>query len=487
MTINDSAVSKKDLVRYLTLWGLVIVLSKASAGAALIAYLPISFCLLSMNRINGLYFCLLTMIGFMIGNPFFFPKTTIGFAALRGTLMLLAGLMTLRVMGRRNSRFVSPLLGLLPYLAFMILPSAQGWAPLVSFLKLALFFFIYMALYTIANEVLLARGANERKIRAAILSMSCVFVIGSLMLKPFPALSLMPVMGMTPEQAANLKSLYRGMTNHSQCLGPVVASIVTLVMGDLLFSVRRFNPIHTVILLFAPILVYWTRSRTAMGTYLIGQMLILYFFINSRGVLQRWKAKVFNKIVPLVMLAFVAAICSPGVQDKISKFIFKGSVQEGQKGELSDVLSSRRGLVNRATANFSQNMFIGNGFQVSDDMVNQKRTRFVDYLTAPIEKGVWVYAVLEEGGIVGFALFAGFQLCAFFLFKKRKAYISASMLTVISVSNMGEFSFFSMSYAGGLHWTMMFAAVILDGMRVQNEQRRRFQPPPPPMMMMPWR
>ena len=482
MTITDSAVSIKDLVRYLILWALVIVVSKASAGAALIAFLPISLCLLSMNRINGLYFCMLTMIGFMIGNPFFFPKTAIGFAALRGTLMLLAGLMTLRVMGRRNSRFVSPLLGLLPYLAFMILPSAQGWAPLVSFLKLALFFFAYMALYTIANEVLQSSRVNERKVRAAILSMACVFVLGSLALKPFPGLSLMPIQGLTPEQAAQLNSLYMGMTNHSQCLGPVVAAIATLVAGDLLFSVRRFNPVHTAILLAAPVLVYWTKSRTAMGTYLVGQMLVLYFFISSRGVLRRWKAKVFNKVVPLVMLLLVVAICSPSAHEKIWKFVFK-RFEVGAQIELSDALSSRQGLINHAKANFKQSMFIGNGFQVSDDMVNQKRTRLIDYLSAPIEKGVWVYAVLEEGGIVGFALFAGFQLCAFFLFKKRKAYISASMLTVISVSNMGEFSFFSMSYAGGLHWTMMFAAVILDGMRMQNEQQRRFQPP---MMMGPW-
>lgn len=473
MTISDRHLASKDLVKYLILWGLVILVSKATMGAALIAFFPIMLFLLFENKINGMYFCLLTMIAFMIGNPFFFPKTAIGFAALRGTLVLLAGMMSIRVFGRRNSRYVSPLLGIIPYILFMVLPSAKGWAPMVSFLKLILFFFIYMALYTIANEVLSSSRANEQKIRAAVLSMAGVFVVGSVLLKPFPGLSLMSIQGMTPEEAAKLKSLYMGMSNHSQCLGPVVATIATLVMGDLLFSVKRFNPVHVLILLFAPVLVYWTRSRTAMGTYMIGQMVLLYFFIKSRGVLQRWKAKVFSKVVPLVILLFAVVMCSSGFQEGIRNFIYKGRVQAGERGGISDVLSSRQFLVDIALANFKKSPLIGNGFQVSEEMAYEKRSRFWDYLSAPIEKGVWIYAVLEEGGVVGFVLFAGFLICAFFKFKARKEYVAASMLVVISASNMGEFSFFSMSYSGGLQWTMVFAAAIMDGKRLKMENQRR--------------
>lgn len=344
---------------------------------------------------------------------------------------------------------------------------------MVSFLKLILFFFIYMALYTIANEVLSSPRSDERKIRAAVLSMAGVFVVGSVLLKPFPELSLMSIQGMTPEEAAQLKSLYMGMANHSQCLGPVVASIATLVMGDLLFSVKRFNPVYVLLLLLAPVLVYWTRSRTAMGTYMIGQMVLLYFFVNSRGVLQRWKAKVFSKVVPLVILLFAVLMCSSGVQGKLHDFIFKGRVQAGESGGISDVLSSRQGLVDIALVNFKKSPLIGNGFQVSEQMAYEKRSRLFDYLSAPIEKGVWIYAVLEEGGAVGFALFAGFLICAFFKFKVRKAYIAASMLVVMSVSNMGEFSFFSMSYSGGLQWTMVFAAAIMDGKRLKTENQIR--------------
>ena len=181
----------------------------------------------------------------------------------------------------------------------------------------------------------------------------------------------------------------------------------------------------------------------------------------------------FSKVVPLVIVLLVAAMGSSSVQNKISGFIFKRSDQSGEKRELSDVLSSRQGLMEVALVNFKHSPFIGNGFQVSDNMAYEKRTRLLDYLSAPIEKGVWVYAVLEEGGIVGFALFAGFLICAFFKLKARKAYVAASMLAVISASNMGEFSFFSMSYSGGLQWTMVFAAAIMDGKRLQNEQQQR--------------
>ena len=92
----------------------------------------------------------------------------------------------------------------------------------------------------------------------------------------------------------------------------------------------------------------------------------------------------------------------------------------------------------------------------------------MEYMSAPIEKGVWITAVLEEGGLMGFLLFAGFLVVCFALLVKRHAYIGAGALWVFAVVNMGEFNFFSMSYTGGFEWALVFAAVILDGQRMKN-------------------
>ena len=102
-------------------------------------------------------------------------------------------------------------------------------------------------------------------------------------------------------------------------------------------------------------------------------------------------------------------------------------------------------------------------------MAYKERKEFRELLSAPVEKGVWIYAVLEEGGVVGFILFSGFLIVAFFKLKRRKQYITATMLAVVTVSNMGEFAFFSMSYAGGMQWAMVFAAAVMDGQRLKRQ------------------
>lgn len=468
MYFRNLSYRRNDLFKCLAWLAVLIVASKASKGMAAVAYLPLVFFLLMAGRVNALYFCVLSMISFMIGNPFFFPKTTISFACLRGTLMLLAGCLSLKIFGKKNSPYVTPLLGIFPYLIFMFATACFGWCPIVSYLKLILYSFVFLALYAIANEVLRARGSKEELLRAAILSMACVFVLGSLALRPFPGISLMNIHGMTIEQLQQLKSLYRGMSNHSQCLGPVVAVIATFVMGDLLFSVKRFDPVYIAIMLASPILVYWTRSRTAMGTFLVGQMMLVWFFMNDRMVVKTWKHKVMSKIVPLAILGLIAVMCMPAVQEGINKFIFKwGDNRQG--GTVENVLSSRMGLIERSLYNFRQSPMIGNGFQVSEEMAYEERKEFRELLSAPVEKGVWIYAVLEEGGVVGLILFSGFLIIAFFKLKRQKQYITATMLAVVAVSNMGEFSFFSMSYAGGMQWAMIFAAAVMDGQRLKKQ------------------
>ena len=63
--------------------------------------------------------------------------------------------------------------------------------------------------------------------------------------------------------------------------------------------------------------------------------------------------------------------------------------------------------------NFRDKPLQGNGFQVSLEMKYQRRQGMLSYLSAPIEKGVWTAAVLEEGGIVGFILFTGYVFDCF--------------------------------------------------------------------------
>jgi len=43
-------------------------------------------------------------------------------------------------------------------------------------------------------------------------------------------------------------------------------------------------------------------------------------------------------------------------------------------------------------------------------------------------------------------------------------------------ANFGEFTFFSLSGAGGMQWGMVFVGLILDGQRMKDESRASMPP-----------
>ena len=173
-----------------------------------------------------------------------------------------------------------------------------------------------------------------------------------------------------------------------------------------------------------------------------------------------------------VVLAFV-----PSIQDKAAQFLMKSGNDDAGPITAEAVTSSRMGLVDKSLRNFKKSPLLGNGFQVSVEMKKLKQ-RGLAILSAPIEKGVWVVAVLEEGGVIGMAIFVVFLLSCIVKSIKRRAYIGASCLFVFTVSNLGEFSFFSMSYVGGFGWAMIFVGLALDLRKMEDENealRRQFE------------
>ena len=412
-----------------------------------------------------------------IANPYIFPRSVTTVLLGRVSLFMVTGILMLRVAGRRSARVVSPFLGIFLYIAWSAVVSIQGFAPIVSYLKLILFVPIYLALFTIANEITASTRVNAKAVRSAILAMISFLVFGSLMLWPFPSLSQLQASSV--EDAARLAqiiaegdSLFMGITNHSQALGPMLGVLLTVVFGDLVFSVKRWDPLYVALLVVGAFLIYKSSSRTGMGTFMAGIAMVTWLFMCARKVGMRWRGKVMSGLFLLGIVGLVALIAVPSIRERAMGFALKirsnDAAVSARDVTFKNVTSTRQALMDEAMANFKKKPFTGNGFQVSAEMLRQKRTRLVDYMSAPIEKGVWPTAILEEGGVPGFVFFAGFLICCFTILVKRHAYIGAAALWVFAVVNLGEFNFFSMSYTGGFEWALVFAAVILDGQRMKN-------------------
>ena len=111
-------------------------------------------------------------------------------------------------------------------------------------------------------------------------------------------------------------------------------------------------------------------------------------------------------------------------------------------------------------------------------------------LSASIEKGVLPTMVLGETGILGCITFAFFLITFYFTCNRKRLYVTATMFTLLLISNMGEATFFSPGGAGGVLWMLtVLGGFVIDTVLLyerNSEMAARARPgpmplPPPPM------
>lgn len=400
---------------------------------------------------------------------------TVVFNATGKVIYLLVGsLVTLQIIGQHRSKAITPMLGLLMYIAYMYLVSQWGWMPLISTLKLSLFLIFFFAFYSVATASATRASARPEVLRSIFLGFACFFIFGSLAVMPFPEISLLRVQefflkyGYIPEG-----SLFMGISNHSQALGPITAIFATFLLADWLFAVKRWSWLYAILLACTPILVYKTGSRTAMGTYAAGLLFVSFFFMQARGVGAKWKSRALTVGFFVGLFGIFTLFATPSMRQSVANFVFKSRGAEVLKEHqtFEKLLSTRQGLVDEMKETIAESPVIGNGFQVSEEMKFLRVQEFSQLLSAPIEKGVWIYAVVEEGGAFGMGIFCLFLLMAFGCLLSRRAYIGASIFFVFTVSNLGEFTFFSVSGMGGIFWAMLFAGLALDAQRLRQQRQ----------------
>lgn len=478
MILSNTVYDRKWLIWCTVGLAAMSVAMKLTGGLAFALIFPMILAAFGKNRTELMLYCLLMTIAVTMANGNIVTKSAAFGLMARGVHFLIAGVMTLQIVGQRNSRLTTPLLALLPYLVYMAIVSASGWQPLISYLKLVLFLVMFFGFYSVANAAAIRQGVDARKLRSVLLSFAVYFLFGSVLLIPFPGISTMSAeyflrtQGYVPEG-----SLFMGMTLHPQALGPVTAAITSILLADLLFCVRSWDKVYLLLLFCAPILIYKTGSRTAMGTFLATVCFVTVLLMQSRGRLigAHWKQRALTALITLGLLASAVLFSTPGMRAAVARFALK-YVDQNEALDVSwdAVTATRQGSVEEQMVNFRESPWIGNGFQVSRQLADKEIVSWEQLLSAPVEKGVWVTAVLEEGGIFGMILFLIFLLVAVVALWQRRAYVGLSVLVLMIVANLGEFTMFSMTSTGGLVWSLVFVGLALDAHRQRAVRGMRY-------------
>lgn len=465
----NSAYSKKEVIRYLLMTIGLCAAMMPTQGAGFIILALFGLAALFRKKSEQLVWCLLLANATLAMNGFLGPKGFLYGVMHRALLAIVGTYGALLFMSIRPSKLVTPLMGVLIYLVYMIIPSVDGWAPMISILKIFLFLTVYMALAYACNAAASDFRVDMRKLRAMMLALAIFFIIGSIVLAPFPAISNMTAQEVL-ESGAEFTSLYKGACNHSQTLGMVMAFWIIFLFADLVFHVQKFDKLYVLLMLCALGLLYKSSGRTAMGTMVACCGFAYMFFGKYRGRIRfGWKVKLASVVTGLVILGGFAAIAIPQIRDGIVRFAMKydNSARAGDF-DVERAVSTRQGLVDQQLYNFKRKPTIGWGFQVSEQVAEMSKETKGLILSAPVEKGVWVTAILEEGGICGEIIYITFFLIAVFLLYARRAYMGLAIFLAIHISNLGEMTMFSMSGVGGMWYTFLFVALIFDAKRIQG-------------------
>lgn len=459
----------KKSFKILAILLLVVAAARLTYGGALVAVVFVGVVGALCNR-RGVAICAYMVFPFLLAvNPVIMPKEGLlwayvirfGHLAIALALLFSAG----RAGGGSNRL---PFGMMFPFLLSACVGSATGWSPMVSYMKLANFAFFLLALW-IGTQNLQDRPHDLLSIRAFILAVVVFLILGSVLVYPFPHISFATTLrGHDALDDARLasavyreiveaggKTLFCGITNHSQTLAVVAALSVVWTLCDLTFVERRMRYLHLAVILCALPMLYMSRSRAAFTTAAAGVLMVSFYTVRKIGISPQFRRKLQTCLVMFVALIGVGMAIMEVKNGMLSRWLRKTEDVKGDTRSLTDAItSSRQGLMEYSLYEFRRNPLWGSGFQVAEYTSSKVTGRKGLILSASIEKGVLPVMVLGETGIVGCFLFFVFLASFYVTASRRRQYVTITLFTVLFVANLGEAMFFAPGGDGSLMWML---------------------------------
>lgn len=419
----------------------------------------------------------------MVFNPVLIPKSGMLWGlTLRGGPLLI-GLCLATTSQRRMGNFKLPFNMLWVYLFIAAICSVQGYVPKISYAKLVNFgLFLWVICETTKN--LQTRQGELFRLRAFLLGLTALLVLGSLVSYRYPAISTMSgldVMKNNPGADVDMvddyvqsfggMKLFVGLLNQSQTFGGVVSCCFGWTICDMLLCEQRIRWPHMVLIVIAPVLVFITRSRMGL-LILVSFGAMLYFYSMRRVALPLVVKNRINGILTFVLVvAAVALAIGEGRNHLVSRWLRKtDSVATDERGLTEAVTSSRQGLIAANMRDFRRNRLLGSGFQVDARHVERYKDRPGLIITAPLEKGILPLMVLGETGILGAVFFMLFLFDFYQKSVRMRLWSTLTLFSVLFVSNMAESTFFSPGGAGGIEWCFTVVGGFICDSYVQSLQ-----------------
>ncbi len=457
----------KQTFKMLMFTVLSILLARVTKNYILPLYVAAGLICVLTNKLGWALVFYVLFPFYVILNPALLPKAgSITGISLRAGPLLIGLMLAVTSMSRKGHHRL-PFIMMVPFMMVAIVSSVDGWAPMVSMLKIVNFVVFLLGIW-FGTQNLQHRPKDLFVLRSFFLALAFLIIIGSIMLWPFPTISFATSLQYALReggtelaeevyqymQEEGMRALFCGITNQSQALAPLSACSFAFTACDMLFVERKFRIPHVTLLTTALPVLYMTRSRLALVTLAASMVIIVFYTASKMQMRADVRARLGQGVALFLVFAFALAVVSEIRSGAMSEWLRKTSDVRDDKRSWSEALtSSRMGLVGESMQDFRRNPMIGMGFQVAEYTRGKTRGKtFV--ISASIEKGVLPVMVLGETGMLGAMFFFLFLASFYYTCSQRKYYITITLFSVFLVTNMGEATFFSPGGGGGFLWML---------------------------------
>lgn len=336
--------------------------------------------------------------------------------------------------------------------------------PFISHMKL-----IQFVLFIIGVMVIM-KGIQDTDIelyhvRCFMMGLAIIFIVGGIALRFIPSLGYSMILdkydsfGLDISASELMQSegmvLFNGMAGHSQMLAPMTAMMAAWVLCDMLLVEKKVSLFHMGVLIFAPVLIYMSRSRGGLLEIAAVMGMVMLVCVPKARLTVKVKSRLRGLVALMIVGLIGVSVVSEIQNQTISKWIRKTENVGGDSRTLREAFTgSRQGAIEYNLNDFNLNPLFGKGFQVLPDFERRFERGEITWFFAPVEKGITPLVVLGETGIVGAIVFTIF-IFSFYATCLRRRYLALmTMFTCMLVCNLADSTFFSPSGLGGFLWIM---------------------------------
>ena len=454
----------RDVLKNIILVGVALLLCRVTYGILGWGLLLLGCKAALRGDYKTTLFCYLFFPLTAVFNPIVCGVTFhLALAAKVGNIVL--ALFLLSTLTSNDKRLESlPIHWIFVYMFVAAVSSADGWFPMISYLKLLQFFGFISSIMIIA-KIIQKSDYGVHELRAVMMALAVIMTVGSWIVSFVPTIGYSMTIGRMEMYGMNytLQEFYarngirqlNGMTRHSQMLAPTVSILATWVLCDVIFVERRFRLLHSLVLVITPVLLYMSRSRGGLLTLVVVMCVTMFVCIPNSRLPSDVRTQFTHIIVALEILMVLGGGYLEVRDGVFSKWLRKTDDIGGDNRSLMEaVTSTRMLLIKNNLDDFRQNPLLGKGFQVTPSLKDAYRYKMITWFSAPVEKGVTPVVILGETGLLGAGVFLVFLVVFYATCMKRKYYALMNLFTCNLVSNLADSTLFSPAGLGGFLWVV---------------------------------